>query len=102
MVTDFERMMGDLRASVDGLFAKVRGVEQELPRGVSTLFAPVHPYNKWSLFSPLVAAGGLATIVGLCGVAVVAFAAMMLALSAIWFLLSEVFGYELSFAPVPH
>lgn len=103
MATDFEQMMNDLRDSVDGIFHKVHGAEErEMPRaGLSTLFAPVHPYNRWSMLSPIVAAGGVAALFGLCGVAVVAFAAMMLALWAMWFLLSEVFGYELSFVPMP-
>ncbi len=102
MASDFEEMMRELRRGLDGVFEKVGGAEQEMPRGgLSSFFSPVDPYNRWPVFAPLLAAVGVAALVALSGVAVVAFAAMMAALAAMWFLLSEVFGYELALAPIP-
>ncbi|MBI5504860.1 MAG: hypothetical protein HY899_08655 [Deltaproteobacteria bacterium] len=101
MASDFEEMMRELRRGLDDIFTKVDGAEHEMPRGgLSTFFSPVDPYNRWPVFAPLLAAVGVAALVAFSGVAMVAFTAMMLALSAVWFLLSEVFGYELSLAPV--
>lgn len=101
MLNDFEDMMRELRRGLDDIFERTAGsAEQRGPRaGLSTLFAPVDPYNRWPVLAPLLAAAGVAALVAFSGVALAAFAAMMLALSAVWFVLSEVFGYELSLAP---
>jgi|GEM_PF-1450674 len=102
MATDFEEMMRELRRGLDDIFAKVGDADEEAPRGgLSTFFSPVHPYNRWPVFAPLLAAAGVAAVVAFSGVAIVAFAVTMLALAAVWFLLSEVFGYELLLAPMP-
>ncbi|HYB98005.1 MAG TPA: hypothetical protein VEC57_02615 [Candidatus Limnocylindrales bacterium] len=69
------------------------------PASLSTLLRPVEPYNRWSFLAPIIGAAGAAAMIALCGVAIAAFAVMMAALALIWFLLSEVFGYELALNP---
>jgi len=66
---------------------------------LSTLLRPVDPYNRWPLLSPVIGAAGAAAMVALSGVALAAFVVMMAALAMIWFLLSEIFGFELALDP---
>ena len=66
--------------------------------GLSSLIAPVDPFNRSALLTPLVTVVGVATALLLSGVAVGAMVALLAALLALYFLLTEVFGYEVSVA----
>ena len=66
--------------------------------GLASLFTPVAPYNTNSLLTPLVAAAAAGAVVVLGGIAMGAFAAAMVAIMAVYFLLTSVFGYELTVA----
>lgn len=68
-------------------------------RGVAVYVQPVGPYGR-SLVAPLVTAAGILGIIVLAGVAVTAMGTAVLALVALWLLLSQVFGFSLEFAPV--
>lgn len=63
---------------------------------MAALFSPVEPYNRWPFLVPVVSFVGAAAVVALAGVAVASLLVMAAALAAVWFLLSEVFGYEVS------
>jgi hypothetical protein len=75
----------------------------DAPRGedasFATLFAPVYPYNRFSLLNPLISIVGGVAVVLLTGVAAASLVVMSFALVVVVFLLSEVFGYEVAMPP---
>ena len=75
----------------------------EAPRGedasFATLFAPVYPYNKFSILNPFISVIGGVAVVLLTGVAAASLVVMSFALVVVVFLLSEVFGYEIAMPP---
>ena len=79
--------------SLSGLFSQAAGAAS-----LTSLFEPVDPFNRSPLFTPVVAAMGVAGLVVAAGVALGALAAALAALAALYFLLSDVFGYELTLA----
>lgn len=64
-------------------------------QGIAAMLAPVAPYNNSSLLTPLVTVVSVISLLVLSGVALGAFAALLTSLLALYFLLTEVFGYEL-------
>jgi hypothetical protein len=75
----------------------------EAPRGeeasFATLFAPIYPYNRYSLLNPFISLVGGVAVVLLTGVAAASLVVMSFALVVVVFLLSEVFGYEIAMPP---
>jgi len=69
--------------------------------GFGTLFAPVAPFNRWPLLSPVIAVAGAAVIFVLTGVAAASLVVMSLSLLVVVYLLSEVFGYEIVLPTMP-
>jgi len=65
-------------------------------RGLRAFVEPVDPYNRSRFLSPAVAAAGVVGVVLLGGVVVAASVIAAAALFAVIFLLSEIFGYDLS------
>lgn len=68
-------------------------------RGVAVYMQPVGPYGR-GLVAPLATVAGIFGVVFLAGVAVTAMGTAVLALVALWMLLSQVFGFSLELAPV--
>jgi len=91
---DWQARMEKLGRGMEGLFGSGDGTRPDGEPGFETLFAPVDPYNRWPLFAPVVSVLGAAAVFALTGVAVAAMVVLAAALLAVWFLLSEVFGYE--------
>ena len=84
----YQDIFEQLRDQMEGLFSQFDGGE-----GLSNtlaLFEPVGDYAEALGFKPLVAAAGLS------GVVLAALVTAMIALAAVYFLLTEVFGFELS------
>jgi len=65
-------------------------------RGIRSLVEPVDPYNRSRVLGPAIAAAGVVAVVVLGGVVVAASVIATAALLAVIFLLTEVFGYDLS------
>ncbi len=86
----------DLRSQVFEFLQSVRRESHE--SGFSALLAPVDPFNRSDLLTPLVTIAGIIGMLVLSGVAVGALATTLVALLALYFLLTQVFGYELSLA----
>ncbi len=93
-----------------GLYSRaeeqVRGLVDAFQResrdaGMSALITPVDPFNRASFLTPLVAAVGVAGVLFLSSVAAGALIAAAVALLAVYFLLTEVFGYEIELAMPP-
>ncbi len=74
---------------------------EKADQGVAGLLAPVAPYNRSTLLTPVVTVVGVIGVLVLSGVAVASLAAMTTALIVIYFLLTEVFGYEIQLSPMP-
>jgi hypothetical protein len=62
---------------------------------LSTLLDPVDPFNRNPWLVPFVRVAGVTALVCLSGVAVGAFVISITALLAIYYLLSQVFGFEI-------
>ena len=98
MAWNFDDLYEGLGDPFRTMFDSLRSLDSGT--ALSTLLSPVDPYNSSALLTPVVAACAAAGVVVLTGVAVSGFAVAFLALLAVLFLLSEVFGYELSIGPV--
>lgn len=90
---DFLESLGEQAEDIFDSFTK-EGREA----GLRSLIAPVDPFNRSTLLTPLVTVAGVASVLLLSGVAVGAMVALLAALLALYFLLTEVFGYEVSVA----
>ena len=64
--------------------------------GVRALVAPVEPFNRSRLLAPVVAAAAIVGVLMLSGIAVGAVVTAAAAFAAIYYLLTQVFGYEIS------
>jgi hypothetical protein len=60
------------------------------------LIAPIEPFNRSRVIAPVIAAAGVAGLVVLSGIALSAIITAAAALAAMYFLLTQVFGYEIS------
>ena len=90
----YQDIFEQFRDQMEGLFSQLDGGE-----GLSNtlaLFEPVGDYAEALGFKPLVAAAGLTGVALLSGVVLAALVTAMIALAAVYFLLTEVFGFELS------
>jgi hypothetical protein len=84
-----QRMFGNL----------YEGIRREAKEtGVSALVTPVDPFNRSRVLAPVIAAAGVVSVLVLSGVAVGAMVTAAAALLAVYYLLTQVFGYELTVA----
>ena len=94
--------MNDLLSS---LMNQVRGVvgdvgEQLGEQGFLPLLRPVAPFNESVVLGPVVAISALIGVAIFSGVAISAFAALIVALLALYLVLAEIFGYSFEFIPI--
>ena len=68
-------------------------------QGLLPFMRPVAPFNEPAVLAPVVAVSALIGLFVFSGVAVSAFASLMIALLALYLLLAEIFGYSFEFVP---
>ncbi len=99
MAWTFDEFYKSAEERLGGIF---EGLRSSTGRGeLSAFVQPFDPYNRSSLLTPVVAAAGLCGLVLCSTIAVGAFTVTLAALVAVYFLLTEVFGYELELMPFP-
>ncbi len=94
MTTWLETIYGEFRGVVGEFGQQVR------EQGLLPLLRPVAPFNEPAVLAPVVA---ISAVIGFCflsGIAVSAFAALVVALLAIYLVLAQVFGYCFEFVPL--
>ena len=98
---DFSWNFSDLLSAVSEQFDTLTSAiwEESNENGFLALVTPVDPFNRSDLLTPIVSAAGIITMIMLSGVAVGAMATLLAALMALYYVLTEVFGYELAVAP---
>ena len=60
------------------------------------LVAPIEPFNRSRVIAPVIAAAGVVGLLVFSGIALSAIVTAAAALAAVYFLLTQVFGYEVS------
>lgn len=85
----FQRVFGNL---YEGIRREARET------GVGALVTPVDPFNRSRVLAPVIAAAGVVSVLLLSGVAIGAVVTAAAALLAVYYLLTQVFGYELTVA----
>lgn len=90
MLDYFYRQVRDLIESIR---------EEASQQGLLPLLRPVAPFNSAPLLTPIVTVGALLSVIVLSGIAVSAFATLFVALLVLYFLMTEVFGVSVEFAP---
>ena len=93
---DLNDVFGNIGEQINGFYQAFN--EERSEGGLSALLTPIDPFNRSDLLTPLVSIAGVVTMLLLSGVAVGAMAATLAALLALYFLLTQVFGYEISVA----
>jgi hypothetical protein len=91
--TWLEQLRYQLAAAAGALWGEMQ------EQGLRAYLQPVGPYNA-GLAAPLATVAGIVGIVFLSGVAVAGLTTALLALLALWMLLSEVFGFSFELSPV--
>lgn len=101
MAWNFNELFQDIEGRMTGIYegftAAAGGAKSAAE--LSSFVTPVDPFNRSSFFTPIIAGAGVLGVVLLAGVAITTFSVTMAAMLAIFFLLTEVFGYELELAP---
>ena len=97
MAWDFSDMWSQMGEQVQGIFDAFG--EESREGGLASLVSPVDPFNRSAVLTPIVAAAGVVGVVMLSGVAVGAMVTTVAALMAVYYLLTAVFGYDISFSP---
>jgi hypothetical protein len=92
----FSEMFESLSDQLGGLYDTLR--RERETRGLAGLLRPIDPFNRSDVLTPLVGIAGVIAMLMLSGVAVSALATAIAALMALYFLLTQVFGYEISVA----
>ena len=64
--------------------------------GMRALVAPIEPFNRSRIVAPIVAAAGVVGLLMQSAVALASVVTAAAALAAIYYLLTQVFGYEIS------
>lgn len=78
----------------------VKDMGQQLNgEGLLPLLRPVAPFNEPAVLAPVVAISAMLGVVIFSGVALSAFATLMVALLALYLMLAEIFGYSFEFVP---
>ncbi len=94
-----------MNGMLETIYGQLRGIMTQVGRqlgeqGVLPLLRPVAPFNEPAVLAPVVAISALIGVVICTGVAISAFAALMVALLALYLVLAEIFGYSLELAPI--
>jgi hypothetical protein len=92
----FASVCEPLRKTVGGIYDAIR--RESRKTDVRALITPIEPFNRSRIFSPVVAAAGVVSVVMLSGIALGAIVTAAAALAAVYYLLTQVFGYELTLA----
>ena len=100
-------MQIDWESLLDGAVEQMRGWydafdDESRASGLSSLLSPVDPFNRSAILTPVVAAAAVVSLIVLSGAAIAAAAVTISALLAVSYVLSEIFGYEVSLAVPPH
>lgn len=96
MAWNWDNIWSDPREGPEAVFRAFRSMGERMGEaGLRSLAAPVDPFNR-SPFAPIVAVAGVVGVVMLSGVALAAAVVAAAALTALWFLLSRVFGFEIA------
>jgi hypothetical protein len=90
---------------LETIYGQVRGLVSEFgqqlgEQGVLPLLRPVAPFNEPAVLAPVVALSALIGVMVFAGVALSAFATLMVALLVLYLVLAEIFGYSFEFVPV--
>ena len=100
MSWSFTSVCDPLRKTIDGIYDSLRREARDT--GVTALIAPVDPFNRSKILSPVIAAAGVISVVMFSGIALGAIVTAAAALLAVYYLLTQIFGYELTLAmPTP-
>jgi len=94
MNTWLETIYGELRGVVGEFSQQVR------EQGLLPLLRPVAPFNEPAVLAPVIAVSAMIGFFFLSGIAISAFAALVVALLAIYLVLAQVFGYSFEFIPL--
>jgi hypothetical protein len=95
------------RSACDQFSSYTEGLWESLRRetrdsGMRALIAPIEPFNRSRVIAPVIAAAGVVGLLVFSGIALSAIATAAAALAAVYFLLTQVFGYEISLiVPAP-
>ena len=73
--------------------------DREAMHAIQGLASPVDPFNRSTLLTPMVSVVGVVGVVMLSGVALASAVVAAAALTALYFLLSRVFGFEVTLDP---
>jgi hypothetical protein len=99
MDLDWDDILETARSQMRGWYDAFS--DESKASGLVSLLTPVDPYNRSSVFTPIVAAAGAVGLIMFAGAAVAAMAVAVAALFAVCYLLTEIFGYEVSLAGTP-
>jgi hypothetical protein len=94
-------MSGLLETIVGQVRSIVKDVGLQLgDDGILPLLRPVAPFNEPAVLAPVVAISAVLGLIIFSGVAISAFATLMIALLALYLVLAEIFGYSFEFIPI--
>ncbi len=87
------------------MYGRFRGVvgdigQQLAQHGVMPLLRPVAPFNEPAVLAPIVAGLAIIGFFFFSGVAISAFATLVVALLVLYLLLAEIFGFSFEFVPL--
>jgi hypothetical protein len=87
------------------LYGQVRGLVDEVgvqlgEQGFMPLFRPVAPFNEPAVLAPIIALSAMIGVAVFSGLALSAFATLIVALLALYLLLAEIFGYSFELVPI--
>ena len=90
---------------LDNIYGRVRGLVDQMgtqlgEQGFLPLFRPVAPFNEPAVLAPIVALSAMIGVAMFSGLALSAFATLIVALLALYLLLAEIFGYSFEFVPI--
>lgn len=96
---------GTIGTWLETMYGQVRGVVGELgeqlgQHGVVPLLHPVAPFNQPPLLAPVVAGLAIIGFFFFSGVAISAFATLVVALLVLYLVLAEIFGFSFEFVPL--
>ena len=94
-----------MNAWLETIYGELRGVVSEFgqqvrEQGLLPLLRPVAPFNEPAVLAPVIAVSAVIGFFFFSGIAVSAFAALVIALLAIYLVLAQVFGYSFEFVPL--
>ena len=94
-----------MNAILEAIYGQIRGLVGEVghhlnEQGVLPLLRPVAPFNEPAMLAPVVAISAMIGVMVFSGVALSAFATLMVALLALYLVLAEIFGYSFELVPL--